>query len=441
MSRKSTRASDKQRINDAATHYTYVQVEAETEGEMPKIKTTISLGGALTNQWKKDGVMYYWPEFRLASSELANLYYFASDLKLIDEASKGADAVFGPIIGKATMKVGNIEKTVPGALMATVKLVGDQISISEADFDDEIPVYEIEYTSKARGETLVSEPFKEDMDVRIGDNVFTVAKSYAPAEYIGYERLMKKNVDAESKGVSTEEYTLEDLHNYLSNPSTVKKEAKKSTKGKTSSIDDLIARVTKSRTEHGTDDYYLDVTDISPNYTRAKVRKPTANHVYALPEGDENHDYFIVNKKTYEAGTATAENFYKFFTDSDKEAMKMLKAAIAANEVLIEPKKKVTKKVKPTAGKTTAGKTVTTTKRPAKKVVKSATSSSSKSSKSSSSGSATSPTTRVVLGKKGTATKSAKSTGSTGSASASTKEKKKPVHTTLRTKPKTKKEE
>jgi len=371
MSRKTTRSSYKHRIDEASRKFTFIPVESDKEGEAPAPKNPISLGGALTNQWKEEKQMFYWPEYRLASSDIGSLYLFAVDAELIVEATKGKEVIFGPVIAKGEESVGTKSmKVVPTAALIVVSVDNKgNISADTTEWNEnngEIPVYDIEYSSKKKGESLTSTPQQGDANVEIGETTEVVSESYSPADYISYEKRMKKAVDAASKGEGGGEVSLDELRDYLRNPSSVKRTTKKGTgKGKTNTLESLVERVDKKRAEVGEDDWFMDITEMTPTLTKGRVKEPSQNHVRALPESDENYNYFILNKKAVESGDENAVNFYKLFTEDAKAAKVMLRAAVKANDTLIETKKKTTKKVSTKSGKTT----VATKKSPLKKKV------------------------------------------------------------------------
>jgi hypothetical protein len=347
------------KISNADVKYEYLHLEQPDPEEVPNIKGTVSIGG-YKNQWKDDKTMVYWPQYRLAAENSAILYTFASTKGLIREAEANKPVTFGPLITKGETEGGEV---FPGAINSTVTIKKDVPEITDNDFEGEIPMYSLELM-KGKTEKIKSVPLSEAQTYEFNDGkTFTVQPSYAPEDFIETEKELRSIVN--KKSASKSEYSFADLAALLANPST--KKAKKGTRaGKEFSFESLVERVEEARKEKKDDGLYLDVTKLTTEGTKGKVTKATTNSIYALPEGHEHHDLFILNASL---SNEDADNFYALLTKGDEEAAdKMRRKAIKANERLVEKEKKVSPK-KTTAAKKTKAAAVTKKVSPAKTVV------------------------------------------------------------------------
>jgi hypothetical protein len=345
MSRSSNIKSVPKKINSANADTLFWKLEESDEGKAPIMKSTISLGGAITNQWKDGNQLFYWPQFRLAGDS-GTLYSFAVDNNLIEEATKKTPVTIGPLIGN---KAEEGSKPVAGVFQAVISMEKGVLEVDDQEIDEMIPMYDISVESNKSGEVLTSTPYTKGHTLQVGDEknpkTMKVAKEYTADGYFAIEKELVKAGKAD-KAKKTSKFTFEDME--MQAYGTTDSEGKKSTKKKSSkskdvpTLKDLVKRVEEYRKEKKEKHARMDITKLAKNLTDGTIKKHdkfTSNHVYALPSDHEYHDLFILNKSL--APEQNPINFYNLFTDDEDEAEKMLSKAMKKGEpVLTETKTK-----------------------------------------------------------------------------------------------------
>ena len=347
MSNTSRGESVSKKIQKAYSDTVYWKLEESGDDKPPTMKSKISLGGALTNQWKDDNEMFYWPQFRLAASDTGTLYTFAAENGLIKEVAKGKPVEFGPLIGKSAESG---EKAVPAAFMVTISMDGKSVKANDQEVEDlMIPMYDITLESSKKKETVKSEPYTKTSKIKVGpkdnEKTMTFEKEYSAADYFTVEKDMVKAVKSE-KTTKTSQFSFADMEDFAygsSSDSDEKKSSKKkSSKAKSEvTLKDLVKRIDEYRSKNSEKNARMDITKLSKTLTNGTIRKKgTSNHVYALPSDHQYYDYFMLNKSL--ASDQSPENFYLLFTDSEDEAVKMLKNALKAEDLVEEVTAKAT---------------------------------------------------------------------------------------------------
>ncbi len=338
-------------IDKAAKSHTFIQIAENDEGKL-YAKSYISIGGAVKQRWNKGEEMFYWPEYRLAASSMADLTSFAIAHGLVDKPTKGKTVTYGPVITAAQSPSG--EGHVPAVQDIVLSLSGNEVHSKNVDSSfgdgDQLPTYRIVYTAAEgkKGESLTSTATKD---------------IYSPEDFIVHDVEQKKGHETAKKAKSKEdEWTFERLAEYVSNPSTEKKSSRKTgSRSEALSFKNLREHVAAFREEKG-DQYYMDVSNMNETGHHGKMMEANGNSYRALVEGDGSED-FIFSLKSFGTNTATKTgsdgltNFLNIATGGDEaEAERLLKLATEEKtHEYVGPEKVTTKKgTKKTPPKTKA---------------------------------------------------------------------------------------
>jgi hypothetical protein len=254
-------------VNKASERWDYVKIVEYADGSIGK-KPSLSIGGAVSSQWKDGKDFYYWPRLRLAGRNYLALVKYALMNGLV-EGKRGAEVTFGPFIGKG----GSENEILPEAFM----LSGTIGSMSKGKF---AVSGDIEYDS-----SLLIPSYSYSLTTADGEQDLTITekgKGRNPVDYLLHEKEKHTGYSHQSDDKVNKAANLDTLAKNIYDFGLPKRGSKGSKSGRSAKEPrtfegfntELNSRATRNAKKSGikASKYLFDISKLTDSFSSSRVK-------------------------------------------------------------------------------------------------------------------------------------------------------------------------